>query len=364
LGIDPTLTEAIALGHDLANCAFGAVGNRELTERSTPSVAANGNSRPFRHEEAGALMAQVLSAHRVEGNRRSEAMALVKDHGENAKWRREGNLPFELSLTMVDGEVYESTVTSELLDGIRQHNDGEPHTLEGQVVQIADEFAYLSQDIDDLLRTNILDVNEFELHQATQVSIDRGNYGRGTKTWAEINEAYEPCAVDLKGLFSRSSGQRIGTMVARFIDFNRHAATRGWLSKRHSPILAKQIPCLKLDEGFDHVRKFIWAHVIEPLYTTSEHLKTGNAIQRGAISKIFDLMESKDGQLRSHNQHIIAFMKAMKSTWFQEHSDEWQIAYLIAHLSWDEVSMVLERYQQRDYNFMIDITGDAVLGHS
>src|SRR5258707_511482 len=42
LGIDPTLTEAIALGHDLANCAYGAVGNKELSERSAGTAGTPG----------------------------------------------------------------------------------------------------------------------------------------------------------------------------------------------------------------------------------------------------------------------------------------------------------------------------------
>jgi dGTP triphosphohydrolase len=368
LGIDPTLTEAIALGHDLANCAYGAVGNKELEERSAKRSADAPDSKPhpFRHEEAGALMAQVLSAHSVEGERKSEALALINDQGAEAKWQRDVDLPFKLSLTSVGTKVYESTVTWELVDGIRQHSDGEPHTLEGQVVKIADELAYLSQDVDDLLRTGILKENDFEIHRQYALKIESVKYGRGEKTWAEINQPYNTTdtVVDLKGLFSRSSGQRIGTMVARFVDYSRHALAHGLLTNRYSPILDKNIPCLKLDDGFNHVKTFMWAHVIEPSYETSEHLKTGNALQRSAISKMFDLLEDPASHLRRNNESIGAFMTAMNSTWFVSQSERWKIAYLIAHLSWDEVTMVLERHQQRDYNFIIDIVGDAILGHS
>ncbi|MCR5211281.1 MAG: deoxyguanosinetriphosphate triphosphohydrolase, partial [Lachnospiraceae bacterium] len=54
-----------------------------------------------------------------------------------------------------DGEGL--NLTEEVIDGIRNHQtEGTPHTLEGQVVRLADKIAYVSADVDDAIRAHLI----------------------------------------------------------------------------------------------------------------------------------------------------------------------------------------------------------------
>ncbi|MDN5330976.1 MAG: dGTPase [Tepidanaerobacteraceae bacterium] len=106
LRLNEDLTEAIALGHDLGHTPFGHSGEDVLNRLMKDG---------FRHEEQSLRVVDVLE----------------RGSGLNLTW--------------------------EVRDGIRNHNSrGNPATLEGQVVKIADWIAYINHDIDDAIRAGIL----------------------------------------------------------------------------------------------------------------------------------------------------------------------------------------------------------------
>ena len=106
LHLNEDLTEAIALGHDLGHTPFGHAGERVLNRISPEG---------FRHS--------VQSVRTVE---------FLEKRG--------------LGLNL----------TQEVRDGIRNHGTaGNPHTLEGRIVRIADKIAYINHDIDDSIRAGI-----------------------------------------------------------------------------------------------------------------------------------------------------------------------------------------------------------------
>lgn len=107
LSLNETLTEAIALGHDLGHTPFGHAGERALNE-----VFPEG----FKHYEQSCR---------------------VVDRLEN---KGEG-----LNLTY------------EVRNGIRCHTRGEEAcTLEGRLVKLADRIAYINHDIDDAVRGGVI----------------------------------------------------------------------------------------------------------------------------------------------------------------------------------------------------------------
>ena len=107
LGLNETLTEAIALGHDLGHTPFGHAGERALN-----SVYDGG----FRHYEQSLRVADVIE-----------------------KQGRGLNL------------------TEEVRDGIVRHTSGtEAFTLEGRIVRLADRIAYINHDIDDAVHAGVL----------------------------------------------------------------------------------------------------------------------------------------------------------------------------------------------------------------
>ncbi len=107
LRLNETLTEAVALGHDLGHTPFGHAGERALND-----VFPGG----FRHYEQSLRVAQRLEK---------------------------------------DGRGL--NLTNEVADGIVCHTSGRPaNTLEGRIVRLADKIAYINHDIDDSIRAGVL----------------------------------------------------------------------------------------------------------------------------------------------------------------------------------------------------------------
>lgn len=107
LRLNEDLTEAIALGHDLGHTPFGHAGERALDR-----VCNEG----FEHHVQSIRLVEKLEN---------------KGKGLNLTW--------------------------EVRDGILNHpTKGKPHTLEGQIIQLADKIAYINHDIDDALRGKII----------------------------------------------------------------------------------------------------------------------------------------------------------------------------------------------------------------
>lgn len=107
LRMNEDLTEAIALGHDLGHTPFGHAGESALNH-----ICAEG----FSHCEQSVRVVELLEK---------------KGTGLN--------------------------LTKEVRDGILNHRTvGNPSTLEGQIVRIADKIAYINHDIDDAIRGQIL----------------------------------------------------------------------------------------------------------------------------------------------------------------------------------------------------------------
>ncbi|MDD4455191.1 MAG: deoxyguanosinetriphosphate triphosphohydrolase [Candidatus Methanomethylophilaceae archaeon] len=107
LRLNEDLTEAISMGHDLGHTPFGHSGEDVLNE-----LLPNG----FEHNEQSLRVVEKL---------------------EN------------------DGEGL--NLTFEVRDGILNHKkSGNPITLEGKVVSLADRIAYINHDIDDAIRAGVL----------------------------------------------------------------------------------------------------------------------------------------------------------------------------------------------------------------
>lgn len=111
LRLNEDLTEAIALGHDLGHTPFGHAGERAL-DRVMKEVSGEG----FEHH---------LQSIRV--------VELLEKHGQGLN------------------------LTKEVRDGIKNHQTkGNPATLEGKIVRLADKIAYVNHDIDDAIRGHII----------------------------------------------------------------------------------------------------------------------------------------------------------------------------------------------------------------
>jgi len=125
LGLNEDLTEAICLGHDVGHSPFGHTGEEALS--------------PFL--EGGWLH----SAHGVR------------------------------TLSLLEPQ----NLSEEVLDGIRAHSwrvDPPPRTPEGQLCRFADRIAYLTHDVADALRANVLEYHQIPTRALT-------TFGATSREW-------------------------------------------------------------------------------------------------------------------------------------------------------------------------------------
>ena len=125
LSLNEDLTEAVALGHDLGHTPFGHAGERVLSE-----IMPGG----FRHYE--------------------QSLRVV-DRLEN------------------DGDGL--NLCQEVRDGILCHTTGPlAATLEGQIVRLADQIAYINHDIDDAMRGGIIYPTDIPIHISQVLGFTHG----------------------------------------------------------------------------------------------------------------------------------------------------------------------------------------------
>ena len=109
LRLNEDLTEAIALGHDLGHTPFGHAGEAALAAKHPAG---------FRHNVQSLRVCDILE---------------------------------------VNNERRGMNLTEEVRDGILNHTGtAQPFTLEGRIVKTADRIAYINHDIDDALRSGII----------------------------------------------------------------------------------------------------------------------------------------------------------------------------------------------------------------
>ncbi len=156
LGLNPYLTEAIALGHDLGHTPFGHQGERTLHSILTGNLKLPQNPLPddecknnvyggFKHNYQSLRVASVL---------------------EEAYINADG---LDLSVQTLEGMIKHTTTESkytlaEFLPYDNAENDMYMQysfsvTLEGQTVTIADEIAQRCHDLEDAFAANIMDVD-------------------------------------------------------------------------------------------------------------------------------------------------------------------------------------------------------------
>ncbi|MBQ9828138.1 MAG: deoxyguanosinetriphosphate triphosphohydrolase [Lachnospiraceae bacterium] len=123
LNMNESLTEAIALGHDLGHTPFGHSG-----EAALDAICSFG----FKHAEQSVRIVELLEK---------------------------------------DGKGL--NLTYEVRDGIRNHSlSTMPSTPEGKIVRLSDKIAYINHDIDDAIRGHLITEEDIPLHLRETMGMD------------------------------------------------------------------------------------------------------------------------------------------------------------------------------------------------
>lgn len=282
LGLNIDLTEAIALGHDVGKPPCGYPVDEELEKFLKDQGG-------FQHEEFGAHLLEWASK------------KSTKDGIE--RYNSLLRIPCFRTITLQNGHSFVTTLSKEAVEGIAKHkqHDGQRYknlkpsdesdaTVEGQLVAIADNLAYLSQEIDEGLRL----YPRLEKILARNAAQERLRIAGTTreKTRDELMEKAQGCVADphfLANIFGRRTGPRLVTMINRIERFNKAKMSNHELRMVGTKACKRgKIPILEYDENLAFINEFLWTNFI--VGEISKYKRVKNRI-KGNREKILRTLE-------------------------------------------------------------------------
>jgi dGTPase len=252
LGLNQDLTEAIALAHDLGHTPFGHSGEKVLNEIMKNDGGFEHNAQSYR----------------------------IVTHLEDRYPQFRGlNLSYEV------------------LEGVDKHRtrydrpggDGEQYTLEAQIVDLADEIAYTSHDIDDGLTSGLLDFEGL-----SRVPLWKRNFDRVKTAFPELGRdklKYQA----VRSIIDEQVTDLLEETSARIVKFN----VRTVLDVRRCPEeLAALSPAFR--EQHLEMKRYLFQNMYRHPRVTRMESKSTKVIQ-----ELFKLYESNPDILPNNTREKI-----------------------------------------------------------
>ncbi len=340
LGLNSELTEAIALAHDFGNVAYG---------KTADDFLQNNTNQLFKHEEASSLMMKICASRRIPDIYRTNAMSAIKRDPSKVHTISIDKFPYFLEVYKYKGSIYYICISTEIIDGVMKHGTSQiALTLEGQVVNYADNIAYLIQDISDFEAAGIFDRETKE------------RYGRSL---AHLESKDNNVNYPISGIVGETTSIRTATLIERFVSYNNELLGTGKNKVVFSNILHADIPVLEIEpivkEAIDNCWDFKKEFYHHDLITIS------NITSKSKMEQIWSILQ-KDSPFTEKNRAYMEFDAMLASPIFKTFRDEkgigdenewnnWKKAYLISHLTCDEINLIITSFLERDYVFDLSL---------
>lgn len=342
LGLNVELTEGIALAHDFGNVAYGKAADDFLKKRT---------NRKFKHEDISALMLKVASSRPVPDRFRPLAKEKIKADPSVLHTIQIEEFPWEMEVYQYKRSCYMVCISPELIDGVEKHGSSKAGkdilTLEGQVVNYADNIAYLIQDINDFLVTNVF----------TPTDIERYSQCLDEIACEDTNKNFK-----ISDIVGKTTALRTAVLIERFIAYNMenlYSANGKPETPIQSTILKKDIPFLEIEPLVKTAIDKCWDFKSE--YYDNEIIRLANINAEAKMNQIWSILD-KDSLFREKNKICRNFMDFLDMPVFRSYrkragikSDDvwenWKKACLIAHLTCDEIDLIINSCLSRDYSF-------------
>ncbi len=339
LGLNAELTEGIALAHDFGNVTYGKTADTFLKSKT------NNN---FKHEEISALMLKVSAMRTIPDMYREEAKKAISRNEEIIHTIEISKFPYNLEVLKNRKSIQYICVSPEIIDGIVKHGTKNiAFTLEGQVVNYADNIAYLIQDISDFEAVGIFDKDAKQRYSRCLDAIVK----------KDRNKDYP-----LTGIVGNTTSERTATLIERFVQYNSHRLEKGSCNTIYSKILKSTIPVLEIEPIVKSAIDCCWEFKKE--YYDCNLIKISNISSHEKMNQLWNILE-KDSEFVEKNSSYINFMKQLKGPIFETFRNEknfsssdwenWKKAYFIAHLTCDEVDFIVKSFLERDYVFDLSL---------
>ncbi len=348
LGLNSELTEAIALAHDFGNVAYGKQADIFLQEKTKNN---------FKHEQVSALMLKVCSSRIIPDKYRDAAKAEIELNDSVTHIIQIDEYPYFLEVYSFRDDIYYICISPEVIDGVIKHgiddytlqnDDVYAFTLEGQVVNYADNIAYLIQDISDFESTGIFN------KQA------KSRYKRCLSTLEDSDNNQE---FPISGIVGETTSLRTATLIERFIEYNAHRLKNNEYRTIYSKILKTDIPLLEIEPIVKKAIDCCWNFKKE--FYNNDLIKVSNNASRCKMEQIWTILK-KNSNFVDKNTSYINFLKTIESPIFETFKleigltniadwENWKKAFFISHLTCDEIDLIINSFMERDYLFDLSL---------
>ena len=254
LGLNESLTEAISLAHDIGHTPFGHAGEAKLNELMKDHGG-------FEHNVQGLRVVDVLE-HRYNNFR-----------GLNLCYEtREGIIKHETD--------YDSPTPA--------NDDFDPDSsasLEGQITSVADEIAYNAHDLDDGLKSNYIQLDQF----------------RNVTLWNEIYEKTDS-KLDKQGRIYTAIRNFIKVEVKDIIETSLNNIRKNKINSLQDVYLNP--PFIKFSEALTKLNRELKNFLMENLYQHYKVIKMQEKSKR-IIESLFSIYLKETNQLPPQFQKMI-----------------------------------------------------------
>ena len=267
LGLNSELTEAIALAHDFGNVAYGKEADLFLGEKTKGQ---------FRHEEISALMLKTSASRIIPDKYREVAKEKIARDKSISHFINIDRFPYQLEVYEFARNIYYVCMSPEVIDGIEKHGTTNiAFTLEGQVVNYADNIAYLIQDISDFEASGIF---------------DEGTIKRYSRCLNHLVKDDTDDNYPLAGIVGPTTSIRTATLIERFVSYNLQRLKCRTFSTVRSTIFDEDIPILANEDIVEKAINCCWKFKEE--FYDNDLIKISNIASRSKMEQVWEILEN------------------------------------------------------------------------
>lgn len=340
LGLNSELTEAIALAHDLGNLAYGKKADEFLSDKT---------EKTFKHEEVSALMLKVCTSRPIPDKYRVLAKSAIEKDTTTIHTICIEEFPYKLEVYQYKKSIYYICISPEVIDGVVKHGTEQiAYTLEGQVVNYADNIAYLVQDINDFEASGIFDRETKERYERSLSELDS----------EDTNNKFP-----ISGVVGKTVSIRTATLIERYVSNVQDKLNGVSLNEIASPFFEKNIPVLEIEPILKKAIDACW-NFKEEFYKT-ELINVSNIASLSKMQQLWEILDQNSAFVEHNNSYklfnellsspIFVSFKKEKNITDEKIWDAWKKAFFIAHLTCDEIDLIIKSFLERDYVFELSL---------
>ena len=220
--------------------------------------------------------------------------------------------------------------------------------MEGQVVNYADNIAYLIQDINDFEAVGIFDRETKERYERSLSEFE----------FEDTNKRFP-----ISGVVGKTVSLRTATLIERYVSNVQECLSNDSLTKISSPFFEESIPRLEIEPILKRAIDACWDFKKE--FYETELINVSNMASKTKMEQLWEILD-KNSAFVEYNNSYKSFNEFLSSPIFASFKKEknivdddiwgaWKKAFFIAHLTCDDIDLIIKSFLERDYVFELSL---------